>query len=184
MKSAQRFILTVLCSQFMRCAYMNFTRMISIRLTTIRMEWQWSLAGSRSNSYWRAGRRMIDRSLRPVATASYRPMIQARAHVCLARLLENPHQWEDHIDLSVTFLSNWHQFLNYLANVQPSRGVDPCCYIWISSARVHPSVRHIPEWLPWFSYKKIIRVGRELGKQVKYPPIQFVKESMVSNYLF
>ena len=45
-------------------------------------------------------------------------------------------------------------------------------------------MRHIPEWLPWFSYKKLIRVGRELGKQVKYPPIQFVKESMVSNYLF
>src|SRR6266851_5553613 len=51
---------------------------------------------------------------------------------------------------------------------------------WLST---YPSVRHIPEWLPWFSYKKIIRVGRELGKQVKYPPIQFVKESMVSNYL-
>ena len=52
---------------------------------------------------------------------------------------------------------------------------------WLST---YPSVRHIPEWLPWFSYKKIIRVGRELGKQVKYPPIQFVKESMVSSYLF
>lgn len=40
-------------------------------------------------------------------------------------------------------------------------------------------VRHIPEWLPWFSYKPLARVGHELGIQVLYPPIRFVKESMV-----
>jgi hypothetical protein len=46
------------------------------------------------------------------------------------------------------------------------------------------SVRHIPEWLPWFSYKPVARIGRELGNQVLYPPMQFVKESMVRNYSF
>ncbi len=75
-----------------------------IWLTIIRMEWEWSLATSRSNNYWRAGRRTLDRGLRPVATASYRPMIQAKTCVLLSRLLESPQQWEDHIDLSVGFL--------------------------------------------------------------------------------
>jgi len=66
-----------------------------------------------------------------------------------------------------------------------------CMYALLLSHQRHdglsthyPPVRHIPEWLPWFSYKPLIRVGRELGKQVLYPPIQFVKESMVSSYLF
>ena len=81
------------------------------------MGWNWSLAASSSNNYWRAGRRMLDLGLRPVATASYRPMIQARTRVLFSQLLENPHQWEDHIDLSVIFLSNWHQFLNQSANL-------------------------------------------------------------------
>lgn len=45
------------------------------------------------------------------------------------------------------------------------------------------SVRHIPEWLPWFSYKPLARVGHELGIQVLYPPIRFVKESMVRDCL-
>jgi hypothetical protein len=53
-------------------------------------------------------------------------------------------------------------------------------HVWLSA---YLSVRHIPEWLPWFSYKPIIRLARELGKQVKYPPIQFVKESMVSDFI-
>jgi len=132
---------------------------------------------------------MIDRGLRPVATASYRPMVQARVHVCLARLLENPHQWEDHIDLlqaelilAVTYGYQVHGCNDRMLYAPKRRnkflveenllGTLPINHI--------PLLRHIPEWLPWFSYKKIIRVGRELGKQVKYPPIQFVKESMLN----
>ena len=96
----------------MICVYMNFTRKVSAHNNPIRMGWNWSLATSRGNDYWRTGRKILDRGLRPVATASYRPMTQARTRILLSQLLENPHQWEDHIDLSVTFLSNWHQFLN------------------------------------------------------------------------
>lgn len=48
-------------------------------------------------------------------------------------------------------------------------------------------MRHIPEWLPWFSAQPLARVGHELGKQVLYPPIEFVKEfkgSVVDSWLF
>ena len=44
------------------------------------------------------------------------------------------------------------------------------------------SVRHIPEWLPWLSYKPLARIGHNLGNEVLYPPMQFVKESIVSSY--
>jgi len=74
-----------------------------------------------SGNYWRLGRRMLDRGLRPVATASYRPLIQARTHVLLSRLLENPHQWEDHIDLSVTFLPESHHLPELLGKCLASK---------------------------------------------------------------
>jgi hypothetical protein len=51
---------------------------------------------------------MLDRGLRPAATAAYRPVIQARTRVLLSQLLETPHQWEDHLDLSVKFLFDLH----------------------------------------------------------------------------
>jgi len=79
-----------------------------LRLTLIRMGWDWVLALARSGEFWRQGRRMLDRGLRPAATASYRSMIQARTHVFLSRLLENPHQWEDNLDLFVRFLFDSH----------------------------------------------------------------------------
>jgi hypothetical protein len=45
----------------------------------------------------------------------------------------------------------------------------------------YSSVRHIPKWLPWLSYKPLASIGHGIGKKVLYPPIQFVKESIVSD---
>ena len=41
-------------------------------------------------------------------------------------------------------------------------------------------VRHIPDWVPWFSYKPLARIGRNSGLEVLHAPIQFVKDAMVS----
>lgn len=69
------------------------------------MDWQWFLPVARSNDpHWRLGRRILDRGLRPGATASYHQMQQAKAHVLLRRLLLTPQQWEAHIELSVLLL--------------------------------------------------------------------------------
>ena len=72
------------------------------------MGWNWVLTFARSGDRWRQGRRILDRGLRPVATASYLPMMQARTRVFLSRLLENSHQWEAHTELYVTFLVVLH----------------------------------------------------------------------------
>jgi cytochrome P450 len=66
------------------------------------MGWQWVLPTARGDESWRLGRRVLDRGLRPAASASYRPMIQARTRVLLSRILEKPHEWESHIELSVS----------------------------------------------------------------------------------
>jgi len=92
------------------------------------------MALSRSNERWRLARRMLDRSLRPAATASYLPMIQARARVLLSRMLENPHQWEGHLDLSVGFAFDLHYLSDIPRDFQCSRGNDSRHDIWISSA--------------------------------------------------
>jgi len=72
------------------------------------MEWDWVMQAERSDDRWRQARRVLDRGLRPGAAALYRPIIQARTRILLSRLLEIPHQWEDHIGLSVGFLTDSH----------------------------------------------------------------------------
>ena len=41
-------------------------------------------------------------------------------------------------------------------------------------------VRHIFEWLLWFSYKPLARFGHDLGDEVLNEPIRFVRDSMVN----
>ena len=69
------------------------------------MGWQWVLATARGDERWRQGRKLLDRGLRPGATASHRPMLETRTRLLLSRLLTNPHRWEAYIDLSVELLS-------------------------------------------------------------------------------
>ncbi len=49
---------------------------------------------------------------------------------------------------------------------------------WHSSA----PVQHIPEWLPWLSYKQLARHGYKIGQQGLHEPMEFV--SMVSIWAY
>ncbi|KAH9975189.1 cytochrome P450, partial [Russula compacta] len=153
------------------------------------MGWQWFLPSARSDERWRLGRKILDRSLRPGAIASYRQMEQARARVLLSRLLLKPQQWEAHIDLfqgelilAMTYGYEVHQRDDEMleAAKMMSRFGAPRTLPGALLVNELPLLRHIPEWLPWFSYKPLARVGNELGKQVLYPPIQFVNDSILS----
>jgi hypothetical protein len=45
-------------------------------------------------------------------------------------------------------------------------------------------VRHIPEWLPWLSYKPLARYGYDIGQVVFHVPMEFARESIVSMRAF
>jgi cytochrome P450 len=66
----------------------------------IRMGWEWFIITARYGEYWRRGRKLLDRGLRPGAAALYHPMQLAKTRSLLTRLLENPSEWEAHIELS------------------------------------------------------------------------------------
>jgi len=153
------------------------------------MGWSWVLALRKSDERWRLGRRMLDRSLRPAATASYLPMIQARTGVFLSRMLENPHLWEGHLDLlqgEMILATTYGYQVNgpddklLVASKKRSKyGTEKILPGTLLVNQI-PLLRHIPEWLPWFTYKPLIRIGQELGNQVVHPPMRFVKESMLN----
>lgn len=65
----------------------------------LRMGWHQKIPIARYGVAWCQGRKFLDRSLRPGAAATYRPMQQARARVLLTRLLATPDQWRAHIEL-------------------------------------------------------------------------------------
>ena len=45
-------------------------------------------------------------------------------------------------------------------------------------------MQYIPESLSWLSYKPLTRYGYNIGQVVLHGPMEFVKESIVSNWAF
>ncbi|KAF8504863.1 cytochrome P450 [Russula emetica] len=40
------------------------------------------------------------------------------------------------------------------------------------------SVRHIPSWVPYFSYKPLAQIGRKMNERIRNEPIDFVKNAL------
>lgn len=64
----------------------------------LRMRWEWLVPFSRYTEFWRQARKLLDRGLRPGAVATYRPVQQAKARVLLTQLLNEPDEWEAHLE--------------------------------------------------------------------------------------
>jgi hypothetical protein len=69
-----------------------------------RLNLDWPLPVSGKSETWREGRKLLDRSLRPGATISYRYMMEEKTHMFLAKLLTNPEDFRRHIELLVLCL--------------------------------------------------------------------------------
>ena len=74
------------------------------KLIYYRMGWKWFLMIARHGEPWRQGRKVLDRSLGPHATAAYRSVQEAKARMLLTRMLGSPHELAAHIELSAIHL--------------------------------------------------------------------------------
>lgn len=68
------------------------------------MEVDWLFPLARMGKYWRDGRKLLDRSLRPGATAPHRRLIEEKTRVFLGQLLATPTAFREHVDLFVPLL--------------------------------------------------------------------------------
>ncbi|KAF8259263.1 cytochrome P450 [Lactarius quietus] len=151
------------------------------------MGWDWLVPFSRYTEFWREGRKLLDRGLRPGAVATYRPMQQTRARVLLTRLLTSPDKWEEHIDLL-----QGEMILSLTYGYDAEGPEDPKIIVVKKMAELAstttlpgavlvnniPSLKYVPEWLPWFSYKPLARFGYTIGQQAVQEPMAFVMESI------
>ncbi|KAI0052378.1 CyP450 monooxygenase [Auriscalpium vulgare] len=136
---------------------------------------------------WRAGRRSLDRSLRPNAITQYRPMQSVKGHVLLKGLLQKPEDYTAHLEqlqgsliLSLTYgyevkgHSDEHLTralaLNKITNATALPGANV--------VNVFPFLRYFPGWLPGMSFKALARQGREAGDASMTRPWDSFKEAV------
>ncbi|KAI9448690.1 cytochrome P450 [Lactarius psammicola] len=151
------------------------------------MELDWLLPTTRMSEYWRGGRRLLDRSLGPGATASYRRMIEDNTRMFLGRLLEAPEDFFDHIGLlqgrlimSLTYGYDLKDKNDRLIAAPVQTGELLSRVVLPGAVLVNhlPLLRYIPSWVPWFNYEAMTQKGRELSSRMANDPFNFVKNAM------
>ncbi|KAI9445943.1 cytochrome P450 [Lactarius indigo] len=150
------------------------------------MEVDWLFLLTRVGNGWRQGRRLLDRSLRPGATALHRQMIEEKTRVFLGQLLATPNGFREHIDL---LQGNLIMRLTYGCDLKenddilipPRRtGKIMSQFALPGAALVNhlPFLRRLPSWVPWFRYEPLVSECRELAQRMRNEPINFVKNFM------
>ncbi|KAH9976345.1 cytochrome P450 [Lactifluus volemus] len=149
------------------------------------LELDWLLPFSKMGDSWREERRLMDRGLRS-ASVEYRHMMEEKTGTFLAKLLATPRDFRRHIELfdgrlimSVTYGYDLKENDDIIA--APVQVVDTISRFALPGAALvnHlPFLRHIPSWVPWFSYEPLAQIGRNLSQRIKNEPIDFVKNAM------
>ncbi|KAN0109877.1 cytochrome P450 [Russula decolorans] len=149
-------------------------------------ELEWPIFISGRTETWRKGRRVLEGSLRPGAIMSYREGIQEKTYELLAQLRESPNDFRAHVRLlqgkfimSITFgydLKKGDRMVE--APHQVIQLMGPFTVPGVALVNYLPFLRGIPSWVPYFSYKPLAQIVRELGARMKSEPIDFVKNAL------
>ncbi|KAH9163803.1 cytochrome P450 [Lactarius sanguifluus] len=150
------------------------------------MDVDWLFPLSRTGKYWREGRRLLDRSLRPGATALDQHFIEEKTRAFLSQLLATPTAFRKHLHLLqgkiVMHLTYGYDLKeNDDISVPPKRVVEIMTQFTLPGAALvnHlPFLRRLPSWVPWFKYEPLAGECRELARRMRNEPIDFVRNSM------
>ncbi|KAI9433752.1 cytochrome P450 [Lactarius indigo] len=150
------------------------------------MEVDWVFFLARMGAYWRKGRKLLDRSLRPGATAPHRRLIEEKTRVFLGQLLVTPNAFREHIDLLqgklVMHLTYGYDLKENDDILMPVKRTGDIMgqFVLPGAALVNhlPFLRHLPSWVPWFKYEPLASECRELARRMKNEPMDFVRNSM------
>ncbi|KAH9174424.1 cytochrome P450 [Lactarius sanguifluus] len=147
---------------------------------------EWLIPFTQFGEQWREKRKMADRTLRPGALSLYHQRIEENTHAFLGRLLAAPVDFRSHGDLSqgqliMSLVYGYDLKENDEIIKAPVELVHMTSRLLLPGATLvnHlPFLRHIPSWVPWFSYESLVRLGRELSQKTMNEPIDFVKSAM------
>ena len=93
-----------------------------------RIDMDWFVPNMGMSEFWREGRKLLDRSLRPGAAMLYRQMMQEKTCWFLAQLFASPKDFHHHIELSPFRLPH---NVRLLTTKQPSGETHHVTYLWL-----------------------------------------------------
>ncbi|KAJ8456436.1 hypothetical protein ONZ45_g18720 [Pleurotus djamor] len=147
----------------------------------------WCFGFMSYSSWWRQHRKLFNDHFNPITVLDYQPAQITHTHLFLRRLLEEPHDFIEHIRL---FFAGSIMEVTYGIRVNSHSdsyvSVAEQCLAAISIASVpgrflvdtFPILKHIPTWFPGAEFKRLANGWSQLNHQLVYRPLEDVKEKI------
>ncbi|KAI0052367.1 CyP450 monooxygenase [Auriscalpium vulgare] len=147
----------------------------------------WMISAARYDTYWRSGRRILDRSMRPAATTKHRPVLVSKARDFLKNLLTKPEQFLEHVEfLQGSVIIR----ISYGYDVENSQDIilaksrslahvaAPLVLPGALLVNTFPSLARLPGWLPGMGFKALAHKVHKIAEVAAGGPWDAFKDAL------
>ncbi|KAF7374550.1 O-methylsterigmatocystin oxidoreductase [Mycena sanguinolenta] len=153
----------------------------------VLMGWDFALSTLPGGDKWRDHRKMFHQHFRQDVSRNYYPIQMKKVHLLLRELLSNPQDFREHLkSLAAAII----MAIVYGYEVQPANdhfvGLSEAAVKRLSDSffpgavavNTFPILRYLPSWMPGADFQRYAAECRQLVKEMREAPFNFVKENM------
>ncbi|KAF7374578.1 O-methylsterigmatocystin oxidoreductase [Mycena sanguinolenta] len=151
------------------------------------MGWDFNFGLLPSGDKWREYRRMFHQQFRQDVSRSYRPIQMKKVHLLLQVLLSSPEDFREHLK---TLAAAIIMATLYGYEVQPTndhfvslseeamKRLSDSFFPGAVAVNTFPILRYLPSWMPGGDFQRFAAECRQLIKEMREAPFEFVKQNM------
>ncbi|KAF7374573.1 O-methylsterigmatocystin oxidoreductase [Mycena sanguinolenta] len=151
------------------------------------MGWDFSFALLSEGDKWRDHRKMFHQHFRQDVSRNYRPIQMKKVHLLLQALLSSPQEFREHLK---TLAAAIIMATVYGYEVQPTndhfvglaedaiKRLSDSVFPGAVAVNTFPILRHLPSWMPGAGFQRFAAECRQLVKEMREAPFNFVKQNM------
>ncbi|KAF7374531.1 O-methylsterigmatocystin oxidoreductase [Mycena sanguinolenta] len=151
------------------------------------MGWDFSFVMLPGGDKWRDDRKMFHQQFRQDVSRNYHPIQMKKVHLLLQELLSSPQEFREHLK---TLAAAIIMAAVYGYEVQPTndhfvglaedamKRVSDSVFPGAMAVNTFPILRYLPSWMPGADFKRFAAECRQLIKEMREAPFNFVKQNI------
>ncbi|KAH7915601.1 CyP450 monooxygenase [Hygrophoropsis aurantiaca] len=157
-------------------------------LMAFLMGWEFNVGFIPYGDYWRKHRKAMHQGLKPEAVMNYRPLQLEKVHQLVRNFIHTPKDIQEHIKFTAsTIMMVVYGYEMAPQNDRFASIADRASEMLTNSffpgaalVNTFPILQYLPEWCPGTGFKQFARECRQLTREMRDAPYEYVKRTMAA----
>ncbi|KAF7374534.1 O-methylsterigmatocystin oxidoreductase [Mycena sanguinolenta] len=151
------------------------------------MGWDFNFALLSGGDKWREHRKMFHQHFRPDVSRNYHPIQMKKAHLFLQELLSSPQKFREHLKtlaaaiiMATVYGYDVRPINDHFVGISQDamKRLSDSVFPGAVAVNTFPILRYIPSWMPGADFQRFAAECRQLIKEMREAPFNFVKQNM------